>query len=36
MESSKNTGLSWCVEIFQEREETEDEEIREWPGAPSP
>jgi hypothetical protein len=36
MESSKNTGLSWGVEIFWEREGSEDEEISERPGPPSP
>jgi hypothetical protein len=33
-ESSKKTGLSWGVEIFREREGSEDEEISERPGAP--
>jgi hypothetical protein len=32
MKSSKNTGLSWGVEIFWERERSEDEEVSEWPG----
>jgi hypothetical protein len=36
MESSKNMGLSWGVEIFRERERSEDEEISERPGGPSP
>jgi hypothetical protein len=34
MESNKNTGLSWGVVIFWERERGGDEEIRERPGAP--
>jgi hypothetical protein len=34
MENNKNTGLSWGVEIFREREGSEDEEISEWPGPP--
>jgi hypothetical protein len=34
MESRKNMGLSWGVEIFRERERSEDEEISERPRAP--
>jgi hypothetical protein len=34
MESSKNTGLSWGVQIFRERERSGDEEISERPGGP--
>jgi hypothetical protein len=34
MESSKNTGLSWSVMIFRERERVGDDEISERPGAP--
>jgi hypothetical protein len=32
MESNKNTGLSWGVMIFQEKERAGDEEISERPG----
>jgi hypothetical protein len=34
MKSNKNTGLSWVVEIFWEREGNEDGEVSERPGAP--
>jgi hypothetical protein len=34
MESSKNTGLSWGVMIFWERERAGEEEISERPGEP--